>query len=378
MQLTEDQTKQIEALCRAMPISRMLDYGMSREAAELAHLIVRQGRPWDLVLEELAVEQEAQALAGEIPAVASESWHAAATSLIFAQMAFNADGERKRSLYRQMTRCFARFAALSEFHVLRIELPYRHGTLFGWHFCTTETDPVGSVIVLGGMSGWSTAYRSMAEALCRHGLDCLLVDGPGQGDSRLEGGIFADSDLMAGYSRFVDRLLESRSGRKIGIWGNSYGGLLAALTAVSDRRIAACCINGGPMLAEVPPFRTAQEQLAAMFGASDVSELAEILPTLAFDGRRTPLTCPTLVLEGGADPLVPLGTQRAFLAGNRHPLSHVQTWSDGEHTIYNHAAERNELAAKWFTSALGSPYAAIGTDDPQEVAAALKSSVRGG
>ncbi len=357
MQLTEDQLKQIEALCRAMPITRMVDYGMNREAAELTHRMVREGQAWDAVLEELARQQEAKAQAEEDPAIARELWHTATASLIFAQMAFNADSERKRGLYRQMTRCFTRFAALSEFPVSRIEVPHRHGKLFGWHFHATPGEAAGSVIVFGGMSGWSTAYRSMAEALCQRGLDCLLVDGPGQGDSRLEGGIFADTDVTSGFSRFVDRIQECTPGRPVGIWGNSFGGLFAALAATRDRRVGACCINGGPMLTELPPFRTAQEQFAAMFGESDPAALATILSALAFDSRRAPLSCPTLVLEGGADPLVPLGAQRGFLEGNHHPLSRVETWPDGEHTIYNHPTERNALAAAWFATALGPPNA---------------------
>ncbi|UPK01338.1 alpha/beta fold hydrolase [Bradyrhizobium sp. 170] len=352
MNLSEDQLKQIDALCRAMPITRMVDYGMSREAAALTHRIVREGRAWDIVLEELARQQEATAHDEQESAAARELWHAAAASLIFAQMAFNADGERKRYLYQQMTRCFTRFAALSEFPVSRIEMPYRRGRLFGWHFHTNAAAVAGSVIIFGGMSGWSTAYRSMAEAVCRRGLDCLLVDGPGQGDSRLEGGIRADADLTSGFSRFVDWIQERTPGRRIGLWGNSYGGLLAALTATRDRRIAACCINGGPMLTQLPPFRTAQEQFAAMFGESDPVALTAILSALAFDSQHAPLDCPTLVLEGGADPLVPPGAQRGFLVGNSHPLSRVETWLDGEHTIYNHSAERNALTTAWFAEAL--------------------------
>ena len=287
--LGDEQLKQIDALCRAMPITRMVDYGVSRETAELTHRMVREGKAWDIVLEQLAQQQEAKAHAARESASAREFWHAAAANLIFAQMAFNADGERKRSLYRQMTRCFTRFAALSEFQVLRVELPYQHGRLFGWHFHANAAEAAGSVIVFGGMSGWSTAYRSMAEALCRRGLDCLLVDGPGQGDSRLEGGIVADADVMSGFSRFVDWVQQRTPGRRVGLWGNSYGGLLAALSAARDRRVEACCINGGPMLTQLPPFRTAQEQFAAMFGESDPAVLTTILSALAFDGQRAPL-----------------------------------------------------------------------------------------
>ena len=355
MQVDEERSKQVQTLCRAMPLSRMVDYGMPHDLAERAHRMAKEGAAWDVVLEDLGREQEASARAEEEPTRARDVWHAAAASLIFAQMAFNADSDRKRSLYQEMTRCFTRFAARSEFRVLRVHVEHRGGKLFGWHFHTGGGEAPATVIVFGGLSGWSTAYRSMAETLNRHGLDCLLVDGPGQGDSRLEGGVFADADIAAGFSRFIDHIHHSTPRQAVGIWGNSFGGLFAALTAVHDRRVVACCINGAPPRAEIPPFRTAQEQLAALFGVEDAGQLIPLLPALTFDGKRAPLACPTLVLEGGADLLVPKGTQRDFLIGNHHPRSHLETWPNGEHTIYNHAAERNALVAKWFAAVLAPP-----------------------
>ncbi len=354
MPLFPDQSKEIEALCRAMSITRMTDYGMKRQKALLAHRQVQEGRPWDLVLEEIAREEELMAEAADDAARARENWHAAAVSLIFAQMAFNADGDRKRDLHRRMTRCFARFAALSKYPATKVEVSDRQGTLFGWYFEPLKGPSGESVIVVGGMSGWSTAYRAMAEALCARGIACFLVDGPGQGESRLEGGVYADADVATGFSRFIDFAMMRSTGQRIGLWGNSYGGLLAALTAVSDNRVLACCINGAPPRTEVPPFRTAQEQLAAMFGCQDPSLLAERVSPLAFDGRRAPLACATLVLEGGADVLVKSGSQKAFLEGNTNPNSGLKIWPDGEHTIYNHPAERNALVADWFGGVLRS------------------------
>jgi alpha-beta hydrolase superfamily lysophospholipase len=94
-----------------------------------------------------------------------------------------------------------------------------------------------------------------------------------------------------------------------------------------------------------------------MFGVDEAAELAGVLPSLVFDGERAPLACAALVLEGGADPVVSLGEQRSFLVGNGHPLSRIETWPDGEHTIYNHAEARNTLVAEWFAAALGPPKA---------------------
>jgi alpha-beta hydrolase superfamily lysophospholipase len=202
------------------------------------------------------------------------------------------------------------------------------------------------------MSGWATAYLSMAEAVCDAGLSCLLVDGPGQGESRLVGGVFLSAEVAKGFSRFVDLAVEASDSAPVGLWGNSFGGLFAALTAAADPRVAACCINGAPSRCEVPHFRTAAEQMAAMFGAPMLDGAAQVLPELTFDGARTPIAAPVLVLEGGADPLVPLGSQAAFRQGNHHPLSQTLTWEDGEHTIYNHHEERNGRVSRWLFDAL--------------------------
>jgi pimeloyl-ACP methyl ester carboxylesterase len=122
------------------------------------------------------------------------------------------------------------------------------------------------------------------------------------------------------------------------------------LRAIVASRLAVSM--AGQSLSELPPLRSAQEQFAAMFGESDPAALTTILSARAFDEKRAPLVCPTLVLEGGVDPLVPLGAQRGFLVGNHDPLSRVETWPDGEHTIYNHPHEHNARATAWFSEAL--------------------------
>ena len=172
---------------------------------------------------------------------------------------------------------------------------------------------------------------------------------PGTG---LEGNVYLDAEVTKGFARFVDFALDDTGGAPVGLWGNSFGGLFAALSAAADARIKACCINGAPAKCEEPPFRMAAEQMAAMFGRYNLSEVGDAMRALAFNQNATPLTCPVLVLEGGADPLVPLGSQNIFRAGNNDRRSRTLTWADGEHTIYNHAAERNTAVARWFTEVL--------------------------
>ena len=57
-----------------------------------------------------------------------------------------------------------------------------------------------------------------------------------------------------------------------------------------------------------------------------------------------------LVVHGGADPLVTLEQQKPFLGLSSR--STLRVWDDGEHTIYNHAAERTDVITDWFRARL--------------------------
>ena len=97
----DERAKQIDAFRRAMPITRMLDYGMARSQAERAHREAQEGEPWDEALEAIAATSARSAETADAEgrsADAAEDWRASAACLIFAQMAFNFDTDRKRSL----------------------------------------------------------------------------------------------------------------------------------------------------------------------------------------------------------------------------------------------------------------------------------------
>ena len=74
----------------------------------------------------------------------------------------------------------------------------------------------------------------------------FLLDGPGQGESRLFGGLVLDHEFTTAFSAVVDHLAaDPRLSDQVGIWGNSMGGYLAAAVATADNRFTACCVNGG-------------------------------------------------------------------------------------------------------------------------------------
>lgn len=342
------------ALQRAMPMSRLLDCGMDYADAAALFQRTTAGEDWDRVAESLALmhlERAAQAAAVGRLTTATEAQSMAIADLLFAQMAFNGDNPRRLELYDKLAEATQRLAHWSDNHIERVELPFDHRRLIGWLVRPLSDRARGTVLLFGGQSGWGVAYLPIARALARRGLATLLAEGPGQGETRMKQGIFLDVDVTAAYRRFISHICEDTSLGSPGIWGNSVGGLWAASTAAADDRIRACCVNGSFASPAWLPFRTFQEQAAAMLGSRDESAVRANFERLRFRAGRDRITCPLLVLHGGADPLVTPQDQQPFLDAAINDKT-LRVWPDGEHTIYNHAAERTAFVADWFADRL--------------------------
>ncbi|WP_322044304.1 alpha/beta hydrolase family protein [Paraburkholderia sp. J67] len=343
------------ALQRAMSMTRLLDCGMDYADASALHTRTSAGEQWDIVAEELADTQFARASraaeAGHL-VTAADAQAMGIAGLLFAQMAFNEDVPRKRELYVRLREAAQGLAKWADKTIERLELPFANAHLIGWLVRPAGRPARGTVIVFGGQSGWGFAYWPIARELAARGIATVLAEGPGQGETRLEQGLFVDVDVDAAYRRFVDFVAADPSLGSVGIWGNSIGGLWAASTAASDSRIAACCVNGALAAPTLLPFRTFQEQAAAMLGNKDADVINANFARMSFDAQRQRIHCPLLVLHGGADPLIRMEDQQPFLDAATSDDARLELWPDGEHTIYNHSAARTALVCDWFVERL--------------------------
>ncbi|GAA1698504.1 alpha/beta hydrolase [Streptomyces yatensis] len=351
----EDRAKHRAALLRAMPMSRMLDYGMDHgDAVHLANAAVSE--PWHDVATRLAEAQltraEAAADRGDAE-TAVACYRRATASLVFAQMAFNTDHPAKRALYVRLTRAYQAAAELdTELRVERLSIPFRQSHCTAWFVSRSGDRPGPTVVIVGGQSGWGPAFHQQAEALARRGLSAVLLEAPGQGDTRMAGGLHLDGNVDQAFSAVLDAV-HARTGYhgRYGVWGNSFGGLLAARAAVHDSRFGACCVNGANAKPEPLPFRTSREQSRALLGVDTDDEAAAVFRTLWLDPAVERTSAAMLVLHGGNDPLVSLDQQKVFLDVSAHPT--LRVWDDGDHTMYNHSAERTEFVCDWFRAQLG-------------------------
>lgn len=352
---TDDEVKLRAAQLRSMPMTRMLDYGM--DYWDAVHLTSSSAaEPWEDVASRLAVAQRTRARAAAERGdreTAVDCYRRACATFVFAQMAHNEDTERKRSLYEAMSHAYQEAADLDELlEVERLGVPFRDSTCNAW-LVRARGEVVGpTIVIVGGQSGWGPAFHHQAAALVRRGLSAVLLEAPGQGESRMMHGIHLDRAVHEAFSATADAVNQhTGSSTRFGVWGNSFGGLLAAHAAIHDDRFAACLINGAPSRPTPSPFRTASEQSRALLGARDEGQVASGLRSLWIDPEADRISGSLLVLHGGRDPLITIEQQKPFLG--LAESSEIHTWDDGEHTIYNRAAERNEFAGDWFRARLG-------------------------
>lgn len=350
----------LDALLRAVPVSRMIDYGLP--AADAGHLTeaVASGAEW--VTTGLAVadrHRRDSAAAADAGLAATDRYHryAAAIAALIAQLGFDDDSPDRKAVYADAIDDFARAGGDGRWERMDVEAAGR--VLVSWSQLPAGAPPPAIILIWGGTSGWGPVYRTMAAPLVARGLGVALVELPGQGQPRLQNGCALDGDFVGIVSELLDRLtVRVGVAVRFAVIGNSMGGLLAARVAAALPRVGACVINGGvarPMeLVRRYPRQRRQWQL--MVGAHSEAELSGALDTLSLDPHTHRLDCAVLIFHGGADPLVTGADVDAFWTAasvKRDDLDLLVHAPDGEHCFYNRAGERNAILADWLTAAVG-------------------------
>lgn len=279
----------------------------------------------------------------------------AAACYRFGQVAIPTDTTEKKALHAQMVDVFARAAALDYPVTEKLEIPWRNGKLSGWLMRPTGARAAPVVIIMGGFDGWREEYYLGAVQLVQHGIAAALIDGPGQGETRLRFGLYLDVEFHLAFSAIGDYLRgDPRLNRDVAIWGNSLGGFLAARTVAADPSFKAVCINGGSIRPiELPErFPRFWNKVEALVGSDDRSYARSIMEQLDLDGLCGSIRCPLLQLHGVPDTVFLLENARRIHDQSASLDKTLLVWEDGDHCIYNHSEEKNLTVADWFASRL--------------------------
>jgi alpha-beta hydrolase superfamily lysophospholipase len=344
---------------RAMPIVRLAGNGMDLADAIELHAMVDEGMHWPEAASRLADRNLAHArrelLRGHRQ-TARNRFLLASACFRFGQAPLGDEDPRKRALYGRMLDAFRRGGELSDPPVERIELPWRGRRLTGWLLRSRLSTPHPFVVQLCGIGGSREEYETGSRYLLERGITAMLVDAPGQGETRVFERLYLDQHVTEAIAAFVDvALAEPGCDGRVGLWGNSAGGWLAALTASDDPRIAAICVNGGTdrpteILDRYPRFI---RELQQMTGHDDPARARMVVDGLSLDeARLRGLRCPLHVVHGTPDQVFRVHGARRIYAGAASSDKTLTEYADGDHCVSNRSNEKHMLIADWFADRL--------------------------
>lgn len=184
-------------------------------------------------------------------------------------------------------------------------------TLRGWFYGQGATAPC--VVLQHGFSAVKEMHLdAYAEVLHRAGLACLVYDHPGFGASDPTPGTPAQEIDPWQQVRGIQDAITYAASRpdvdadRIGLWGSSYGGAHAYVTAAIDRRVKAVC-GQVPLISGRRNFETLVRvdfwaQLDALFAADRQARMA----------GEDPIRLPVVDADPTAQSALPTADSHAF------------------------------------------------------------------
>jgi pimeloyl-ACP methyl ester carboxylesterase len=254
-----------------------------------------------------------------------------------------ADWDTARTNYEGLLPAFDRFREVHRPSIEKIEFPYEEGSLYAHlRLPQGEADQLPAVVIVQGNDSVKELMTPFEDIALERGLATVTIDRPGWGESGLSGTRFRSLDDLARCAELAADFLADHdriASESIGVFGVSYGGLLAPLCAGLEPRFAAVVELGGPIYhpERIEDIWNAAPEVMVRrsyryTGTETREELVDWTRDIVDDvfDVLNDLTCPAKMVHGSADRLVPVDDAYA-LADEIGESASVKTVPGGNH-----------------------------------------------
>lgn len=234
-----------------------------------------------------------------------------------AQYTILADVPRKRALHAKMCGLYDEVITRNPTKIERVTVDLEGKKVYGiLHLPADTSKPSPCVLLIPGMDMFKEEWHQTAQKwLVTAGMAVLALDGPGQGETRLNGLAVTETNFEAAASRVIDHLVADPriDAERIGVMGISMGSYFASRIAATDSRIraAATSLSCYALDNMMTIFNYSQPKYKSTF-----MYMAAVDDEAVFDRDFTmrmrlqelapKITCPALMIAGEFDELTPL------------------------------------------------------------------------
>ena len=258
---------------------------------------------------------EAAEKAGHLDTAAELFWAASEHYREAQHTIFEDDNPEKIYLHGMLLECFDKVMQYAKHPIERVEIPFEGNYIQGVLHMLPGRPKAPTVIFCPGMDMTKEAFiDALNHPFVNRGMNCLHLDGPGQGTSNIRKiRVTLDNYERAG-SAAIDYLSdrEEVDEDQIVVSGFSMGSYWGMRLAAIDKRVkavatAAACYGPKDAIFEQASPRFKQVFMY-MAGIHDEDEFDEFAAQMILDDLASDVTCPALQVTGEYDPLAPLET----------------------------------------------------------------------
>ena len=236
----------------------------------------------------------------------------------------------------------------------RVEIPYEGKRLVGILRKPPGVARPPVVVMAMGLDSTKEECDAYEQPFLARGLATLSFDGPGQGEGQYDFAIRGDYEVaVAAVIDAVEQRRDLDAGR-IGMWGVSLGGYYAPRAAVFEKRIKACMALGGPFVwAEawdgLPELTREAFRIRSRCATPD--DARRHAATLSLEGVAQRITCPTFIMNGRLDRIVPCQDAERLAREVKGPVE-LLIIENGNHIANDRAYRWRPAAADWMAEQL--------------------------
>ena len=226
---------------------------------------------------------------------------------------FKDDNREKIYLHGKVLECFEKVMQHADHPIERVEIPFEGNYIQGVLHLLPGRPKAPTVMFCPGMDMTKESFvNPLHHPFVERGLNCLHIDGPGQGTSNIRKiRVTVDNYERAG-SAAIDFLSERSEvdADRIGVSGFSMGSYWGMRIAATDRRVKAIATAAACYGPKRAIFEEASPRFKQVFmymaGIHDEDEFDRLAEQMTLDELAPRIGCPTLQVVGEYDPLAHL------------------------------------------------------------------------